>query len=122
MSATLRRSRESYRKISCWTACLSTLDVPLPGHPWALGPDPWPVEFCDHVRRFYRFTRVIPFGTRVTVGPFVAHHPVGTYLIAGHGHVMILVDGVLTDTDVAGLGRRQVRWADRLTPRIGVIE
>jgi hypothetical protein len=122
VSTTLCRSRESYRRLACWAACLRTLDVPLPDHCWALGPDPHAPEFCNYLRRFYRLTRAVPFGTRLTVGQLVARRPMGLYLVACHDHVMVLRDGVLTDTDLGGSARRSVRWADRLTPRPAVIQ
>lgn len=48
---------------------------------------------------------------RPTLNRFIIGHPEGDYVIGTAGHVMALRDGKLTDTDLAGTGRRLVQVA-----------
>lgn len=119
--AQLTRSAASREHTWCWQATLSVLGLPVPAR--------WPNRFgtgrsCKHpytyqleraVAEGYEMERVPVAYARITLARFIAEHPVGTFLVGTSGHIMALVDGVLTDTAVSSTGRRVVTEAHQLT-------
>lgn len=117
----LVRSAASSTGDWCWEASLKVLGMTPPTHwlhPWTgrkvKHPTGWQIE--QKVAQRYDMERLKVWDD-ASLAKFIADHPEGTYWLDTRGHVMVLQNGILTDTALRMTGRRQLLGAYRLTPK-----